>query len=876
MFCMECKTNIVVPEPGHSSVIVEQNAQEDDSESSETFFELPEIISEKKEKKPPLPPPVPGMEAASSAPVSPTLVPPPLPGSALEITPPRPISPGALQDEDIIPLSLGNIDEELEVLSYIYEEKHRSKSNVHSPPLLPPAPAEENVRRRKHWRRWIQRLKFLLLLLFLIGGGTAVWLYLTRPGPDLRLDVLKQIEQRHFNAAVDARSQEIKAADIRQRAAELWLKAGEQIDNYIITFNEPEASVVGSATEKRLHTAASDIQEVCKNALTDEEEGQKTFLQSLLCKKETAFWEAEKTRLQEQIRQFPNNRNPVTMPVFETETETETAQNTAATESLRFDSDWTENRFVFFEFPTSSDSDAAEDTPEDGTENDKDSMPFFAVPDRVYHNYGSQSLRVSILKKEPALIRFPKEGNGEYRLQSNLQNARSVVFSLRFPERRSRILFGDTTETGQIGEYRIRFRNKTGCVELIADAPRYCEAVFYDARGQFLVIEVPLDGNEFWKRENAYTVTETEDDTEGREDGDASFFRQIDSIEFSFVPRSGGCTFWLDGMMVSDKVSREPYALTLSERRQETVREEERKFYQRKREEISVTNGTARPGGVSASGELLSEQTGELLRWVLQTAKGRAVLKSDGRTIVLNSDSPVPAFLDGVSVEEIDLNGFYQLNDEQLEQLGSRKDVKCLELSRTGLTDERLLKIAGMDALEKLVLSENKLTFAGLPFIRTLKKLQELHLDGLKVNAQGTTSGIEGLSSLTNLKILSAARSEIDSSDLNYLMTLADLETLDISATKIGDNGTAILRVFPELQTLNLSGTRITNAGLIPLQGLKKLRQLRLDGTSVDEACLDGIGKISSLETISVQKTSISREGVRKVLGSVWLGRFRM
>ncbi|MDR0869631.1 MAG: hypothetical protein LBN39_02450 [Planctomycetaceae bacterium] len=543
MLCADCRTNLLVPAAGSSVEILNTGEDGDTVMEDSTWVLLPEIISEKKENKRPvpIPPPLPPKYA----------VPPPVP----DIAPiPPPVPPTG--DEALIPLSVGGMSEDMEILSYIYEEKHLQRSGIIPPPRadntaagsLLTAPTTVPSSRR---RRWLVRLKVFLCFAVLIGGTASIVWYLNLPGPDPRLPVLMQLNQKMLDAAVSQRQKEVEAPAVRLRAGESRDKTGELIDDYVVRFNENGALTPGSAAEKQLKETAAAIRAGYQKANTDEQRAVELEQQSELLKQEAAFWQSQREKLSDEVNTSPLKwgQKPPQVSMLRWE------PPAVPKKIIKLDSDWTEALFTAFEF-------SGQQKPEDG-DSEKDDVPLpsiFAVPDRPCHIYGEQSLRITTLKAEPVSFRFPVN----VPFNEDLSAAKSVLFAVKFPERKSRILIGSIPEAGQIKEYRIRFRSGSGYAELLADSPRYCAAVFHEAQKQFQVIEVPLNGDEHWKRENHYTVP------------DDAFFTKIDSVEFMFAPCSSCTTFWLDGIELSNKVSREPFDLDEIEWQQELQRQKEK------------------------------------------------------------------------------------------------------------------------------------------------------------------------------------------------------------------------------------------------------------------------------------------------------------
>ena len=74
--------------------------------------------------------------------------------------------------------------------------------------------------------------------------------------------------------------------------------------------------------------------------------------------------------------------------------------------------------------------------------------------------------------------------------------------------------------------------------------------------------------------------------------GEPTFFSRIDWVEFRFFPRSNRTTFWIDGIMASDKKTREDYNLLRQKREQEDQRKREEERFHNRRPTISLPTST--------------------------------------------------------------------------------------------------------------------------------------------------------------------------------------------------------------------------------------------------------------------------------------------
>jgi hypothetical protein len=784
------------------------------------------------------------------------VIPPPLPiqsVSALPIPPLPPLLPPNL------PLPVPPTDhtdntdhtddhDELAILAYVFEEKQLEKKLEKTLPQPPPIHVTSNKKEEPETKKPSSLLYrgTIISLIFLVVVGIAFFLIfcIDWRSPDSRPEILEKIVLHKNQTLVNAQHKEIESETLRLRSFELWNQAAEAIDALIVILgkNDIKQENKEKNTEQRLNDLHKMIQTAVHQAAETEINRKNTIYNAKIYRAESQFFKEQELKLQEQIRQFPNERTYIAMPVFDTENQTITAE-----EPIMLGLDWTENHFGQLNFPEIT------------------ADRFYVAFDTVKRLYGGKSLRVTALEQKPITVSFFEKAT-----KNNLitpEHAEYFIFSIRFPAINELLRIGNNVDIGKINALRIRFVYPSGHIDFETVSQRYCNALFYDACGTFVPVEFPLTGDFFWKRTNHVEGSKTEwNET------------PIDHIEICVTPLSNQTTFWLDGIMLTEKMSHEPYDLLRAEIQQTEIRNRVKEFFKlhNSNNGLNNPNDSNNPNNsnnnlsgnkisIQNSSEELPKSTGinsirHLFQWVLQDAQGKIHFRRGNRFFSLDSQLPLPEFDEAIIIEEIDLAGFRRLTDEHLNQLSNLKTVKRLNLSRTALKNEHLIKLTTLTSLESLNLAENELTFEGLPAIRTLKQLKELNLDGIKTGLDG----IDALGTLVALRSLSLSRSEMDNSDLIYLLPLAELETINLSSTKIGDKGLPIFRVFTELRLLDLSETRITDNGLASLIPLRNLRELKLNNTALSNACLKNLRKIQGLEIISVSNTAITKDGVRQ------------
>lgn len=161
-----------------------------------------------------------------------------------------------------------------------------------------------------------------------------------------------------------------------------------------------------------------------------------------------------------------------------------------------------------------------------------------------------------------------------------------------------------------------------------------------------------------------------------------------------------------------------------------------------------------------------------------------------------------------------DVIAIYALNetlDTDLNQIGTFKELRVLDLRATNIHDE------GVKALEKL----HGLWRLYLPsFSIPEKRIEEVTVPG---SANETTSmeitdtGILALNELRELRLLRVRGKKISDDSLRIVSTLP-LRELDISYTGVTDTGLTFLHSCTTLKMLCLGNTAITDKGIARLK----------------------------------------------------------
>jgi internalin A len=190
------------------------------------------------------------------------------------------------------------------------------------------------------------------------------------------------------------------------------------------------------------------------------------------------------------------------------------------------------------------------------------------------------------------------------------------------------------------------------------------------------------------------------------------------------------------------------------------------------------------------------------------------------------------------AIARIELLGIGEASDGDMAGLKRLKNLKCLDLTLTRVTDNGLAWISNAN-LEELILTDTKVSDEGCKSIRRSPSLRVIRIDGTDVGDAG----------------------------IRQLSELRALASLDISGEKITDKGLTYISKCSELQSLSCINARVTDDGL---KSLKPLSLTSLDLSHCEGITLKGvndIGKMSGLERLDLWRTGVSDEGLLALKG---------
>jgi len=224
--------------------------------------------------------------------------------------------------------------------------------------------------------------------------------------------------------------------------------------------------------------------------------------------------------------------------------------------------------------------------------------------------------------------------------------------------------------------------------------------------------------------------------------------------------------------------------------------------------------------------------------------------------------------LDNLEVlEELSLGWCRSLSDQGLAavaaQPGRAEHLRILRLSRCHLTDEGLVHLGKLQALEELDLNGcHRLSSTATG--RALAQLPRLEVLDVSYCPNILRAGWQG--KIDKVRTLELCYAGVADGHLQHLEHLPALLELNLDSCPVGDTALAHLanhNVTPNLRALDLADTDLTDTGMTHIAKFQKLQRLSIFYCDVSNRGLRYLAQLPDLETLNLDSRDISDEGLR-------------
>ncbi len=218
-----------------------------------------------------------------------------------------------------------------------------------------------------------------------------------------------------------------------------------------------------------------------------------------------------------------------------------------------------------------------------------------------------------------------------------------------------------------------------------------------------------------------------------------------------------------------------------------------------------------------------------------------------------------------------------KLTDEGLKYVGRLTRLTFLDLSHTSITDAGLVYLKGLDRLEYLNLGPSGVKGSGVVHLKTLVHLKSVGFWRCRIDDEGLKVAVSGLKDLKNLSVIWLAATDITDEGLAHLAALKSLTEISMDETRVTGSGFRHLKALPRLQGLSLRSSRLTDEGCGQLAELKRMVRILPDHTGVTMKGLKKLAALPNLRNISlagIKLTEAEEAELPKVLPNVVLDGF--
>ena len=210
-----------------------------------------------------------------------------------------------------------------------------------------------------------------------------------------------------------------------------------------------------------------------------------------------------------------------------------------------------------------------------------------------------------------------------------------------------------------------------------------------------------------------------------------------------------------------------------------------------------------------------------------------------------------------------------EATDEAMQHLAGLRAVESILLNDVEITDAALEPIGKLETLKNLDLRGCPVSNDGLAHLIGLKNLKALRLNGKSGATLVDDLGFEHIAKLPALKVLNADFLFGDIvAAINHLEGVDGLEELYLAGTTFDDEAAKLLGQFPKLKTLRVSQTQISDLGLEHLAALKSLEKLDLsENSQIFDGGLMHLSGMTQLKWLNLWRVAISDLGVMHLAG---------
>jgi hypothetical protein len=204
------------------------------------------------------------------------------------------------------------------------------------------------------------------------------------------------------------------------------------------------------------------------------------------------------------------------------------------------------------------------------------------------------------------------------------------------------------------------------------------------------------------------------------------------------------------------------------------------------------------------------------------------------------------------------------INPAWIDALGGRiertpgGEITAVNLRASWVSDGDLIELARMPQLQRLDLSQTRISDQGLAYLKTASSLVEVNLAYAEKLGDPAHAVVKHWK---NLRRLNLRGTVIADETAASAASLPQLEVLDIADTIVGDVGVEALAAAQKLKELSMGNIRMSEVGFQSLRQLTTLSHLDLGGrrhqgpSNISERAVQAIASLRQLRVLKLGHT---------------------
>jgi hypothetical protein len=155
------------------------------------------------------------------------------------------------------------------------------------------------------------------------------------------------------------------------------------------------------------------------------------------------------------------------------------------------------------------------------------------------------------------------------------------------------------------------------------------------------------------------------------------------------------------------------------------------------------------------------------------------------------------------------------VQDGDLKDLADLKELRALDLTNAGITDQGMQHLKASTKLEWFTAYNTRLSDGTMKLFSGFKGMKKLYLSSTRV----TDAGVKELLKLQQLEVLHLTGTDVTEKCLDDLIKMRSLRDLSIGSQHFTDAGIQKLAALTELRSLSISNSiHVTNEGIAKLR----------------------------------------------------------